>query len=85
MKTTRLLVVIIVLQAVMILGQWTGQARVSSATAQAEAAPVASDPGTRQLAIIDELKELNSKMDKLIDIMGSGNLQVKVVPPDEKK
>ena len=35
--------------------------------------------------MVDQLKELNGKMDKLIALLESGNLQVKVASPDEKK
>ena len=79
MKTTRLLVVIIALQALMLLGQWTSSSTVGTAYGQV------ADPGSQRIAMIAELKELNAKMDKLIDLMSSGNLQVKVTPPDEKK
>lgn len=79
MKTTRLLVVVIVLQGLMLLGQWTSAGPVSSAYGQV------ADPGSQRIAMIEQLKTLNGKMDKLIEIMSSGNLQVKVAPPDEKK
>jgi len=31
------------------------------------------------------LKELNAKVDKLVDLLGSGDLQVRVAKDDEKK
>ena len=33
----------------------------------------------------DELKSLNSKMDKLVGILERGNLQVRTAPSDDKK
>lgn len=79
MNTTKLLVTVIVLQGLMLLGQWTGHSAISAAQAQVP------DALNQKGQIADELKELNSKVDKLVELLQSGNVQVKVVPADEKK
>ena len=79
MNTSRLLVVVIVLQSLMLLGQWVGPSYVTSAHAQAY------DPARDRLQTLDELRSINAKMDRLADILSSGNLQVRVVNPDEMK
>ncbi len=78
------LVVMIVLQSLILAGQFTGGGpiRLPAAAAQERTMP---DPASRQLQMIDELKSLNSKMDKLLDSLENGKVQVKVLPPDEKK
>ncbi len=79
MKTTKLLTGIVVLQGLLGLGLWCGQGPVKPAYGQV------ADPGSQRIQMIDQLKELNGKMDKLIELLQSGNLQVKVASPDEKK
>ena len=71
-----LLLVVIVLQALTLLSQWT-----SMPAAKAEV----PDPANRQIQMIDGIKATNDKLDKLISILESGDLQVKVITPDEKK
>jgi hypothetical protein len=79
MKTSRLLVVVIALQALVLLGQWVGPSYVTSAQAQA------NDPARDRIQTLDELRSINAKLDKMADILGSGDLQVRVVNPDEIK
>jgi len=79
MKTSRLLVVILVLQGLLLLGQWTGQGPVTPAHAQIP------DSGAQRQQMLDELKSMNAKMDKLIGILESGQVQVSIAMPDEKK
>jgi len=43
------------------------------------------DGGAQRAATIDELKSVNSKLDKLLTVLTDGNLKVRVVQPDEKK
>jgi hypothetical protein len=81
MKTTKLLAVIVVLQGLILIGQWTGGPSLSKAFAGADV----PDPASRQMQMVDELKTMNNKLDKLIGLMEGGNLQVKVVNADEKK
>jgi hypothetical protein len=44
------------------------------------------DPGAQRERQLDELKSINTKLDKLIDVIGSGKMvvQVQVVPQDKK-
>ncbi len=82
MQTQKLLVVVAVLQGLILLGQWTGQpAIVAPAHAQANL----PDPGARQLAMVDELRALNGKMDRLLAALQSGEVKVKVAKDDERK
>jgi len=78
MKTTKLLIAIVVLQSLILLGQWTGYGPVSPAHAQVP------DAGAQRLQIVDELKALNAKMDKLIETLESGKVQVKLAGHEEK-
>ncbi|MCC6238769.1 MAG: hypothetical protein IT448_00495 [Phycisphaerales bacterium] len=79
MNTSRLLVVVVALQSLILLGQWTGLPALSGAQAQV------SDPAAQRIAQIDELKAINVKMEKIIGILEGGNLQVKLANSDEKQ
>ncbi|MCS7033545.1 MAG: hypothetical protein NZ561_06065 [Phycisphaerae bacterium] len=79
MKSSRWLGVIVVLQGLILLGQWTGGPRISTVHAQV------TDPGAQRLAIVEELRKTNSRLDRIIDLLESGKLQVSVPLPDEKK
>ena len=80
MKTTRLLTVVIVLQGLILLGQWLGNpSYIQAAPAQIP------DGGSQRNQMIDELKTLNGKMEKLIGILESGKLEVRVSGADENK
>ena len=78
MKTNALLTFVIVLQALLQLGQWTGGNYIQPAHAQIP------DAGAQRNAMIEELRSLNAKTDKLIGLLESGNVQVKVAKADEK-
>jgi hypothetical protein len=78
MRTNRLLAVVIVLQGLLLAGQWLGApALVTPAQAQ-------PDPNRDRWLMIDQMKETNAKLDRLIGILEGGNLQVRTVSPDEK-
>ena len=79
MKTSRLLGVVIVLQVLTLAGQWVSPSYTTTAHAQAY------DPARDRQQTLDELRSMNSKFDKLTDILTSGELQVRVVNPDETK
>jgi hypothetical protein len=79
MRNSKLLGVILVLQGLILAGQWVGPSYVTSATAQV------TDPGRDRMQMLDQLKSIDGKLDKLVTILGSGNLQVKVIQPDEAK
>jgi hypothetical protein len=79
MSNSRLLSVVIVLQLMILAGQWLGGPRLSTAQAQI------SDPGRDRIQMLDELRATNAKLDKMIDLLGSGDLQVRVVQPDDNR
>lgn len=74
MKSSKLLGIIVVLQMVILLGQWAGQPTARTASADVQL----PNPSERQLAILDELKTLNGKMDRLIGVLTSGDAKVEV-------
>ena len=81
MKSSKLLGFVIVMQVVILIGQWVGQP--APRTARADTA--IPNPGERQIAILDELKELNGKMDHLISVVQSGDMKVEVTKVDRNK
>lgn len=80
MKIGQWIGILLMLQCMILIGQWTGSGGyVSTATAQVP------DAGAQRIQMIQELKDLNGKMDNLIRLLKDGNLQVKVANPDDKK
>ena len=80
MKNAKLLTVVLVLQGVMLAGQWLGApALVAPAHAQIP------DAGAQRLEMIKELQALNAKMEKLVGLLESGKLEVRVLAADENK
>lgn len=79
MKTQKLLGIVIALQVLLLIGQWVAP---TASTARADV-PL-SNPSERQLAMVDELKTLNGKMDRLISLLQSGSVEVKVAKTDKK-
>ena len=71
MKTERMFAVIVVLQILVLATLWTGQ---QMPAAKALDLP---DPGIAREKQLEELQKLNDKMDKLLDLLSSGKLQVK--------
>ena len=80
---SKLLGIVIVLQGLMLAGQWTSNN--AGFTPSAHAAPPVSNALNQSEQTVDELKAVNAKLDQLISILQSGDLQVRVVTPDEKK
>ena len=80
MKTNKLLATIVVLQGLILIGQWSGGTSMLS-TAQAQV----PDPANRQMQMIEELKTMNGKMDELMQVLRSGDLQVKVAKTEDDK
>jgi hypothetical protein len=76
------LVIVIVLQLLILAGQWLGAPTVA---APAGAAAQDFNPGRDRIQMLDEMKATNAKLDRLIDILESGELQVKTVSPDDNK
>jgi outer membrane murein-binding lipoprotein Lpp len=78
-KTQKLLTGVLVLQGLLLAGQFSS--RPAAAEARGEVA--LSNPSERQLQMVEELKSLNAKMDKLTSMLGNGEVTVKVAK-DEK-
>jgi hypothetical protein len=79
-NSNRLLVVVVVLQLAILAGQWLGSPAVLS-VAQAQV----PDAGNQRAQMIDELKSIDAKMDKLVNILESAKLQVRPATPDEDR
>jgi hypothetical protein len=77
--TARLLGVVVALQVLTVLGQWVSPSWTSPAQAQIP------DGGAQRNQIIDELKNVNSKLDRMISVLESGKLQVHADSADAKK
>jgi len=69
--TSKLLVAVVVLQGLILAGQWTGSGPISPAHAQ-----IPDAAGQRE-KMIDELKTLNGKMDAMVELLKSGEIRVK--------
>jgi hypothetical protein len=78
-STAKWLAVIVVLQVVTMLGQWVAVPGATPAQGQA------LDAGAQRMEIISQLKGTNDKLDRLLSLLAGGNLQVKVVKPDDTK
>jgi hypothetical protein len=78
--TQRLLTAVVALQLVTLLSSWTGNSTIKPAVAGD-----LPDPGSRQMQMVDELKQLNSKVGRLNDFLESGHLKVVTPDPDHKK
>jgi hypothetical protein len=78
--TAKWLGVIVVLQVVTLIGQWSlplGNASVAHAELP--------DAGAQRNEVINQLRGVNDRLDRLTSILASGNLQVKVAKADEGK
>lgn len=78
MNSNRWLAVVVVLQSIMLLSLWVGGPQLPQAAAQVP------DAGAQRLAMIQELRGVNSRLDKLVTVLESGNLQVRVAKPDDQ-
>jgi hypothetical protein len=81
MKTTsqKLLTGILVLQGLMLAGQWLGQPSV----AQARGENNIPNPSERQIAMVEELKALNAKVEKLNSMLANGEVTVKIAKEEK--
>jgi len=81
MKSSKMLAFVLVMQVVIVIGQWAGQPAARTARADVNI----PNPGERQLAILDELRTLNGKMDRLLTVVQSGDMKVEVTKVDRSK
>ena len=79
MKTNQMLATVIVLQGLTLVGQRLGPGGYTS-TAHAEL----PNPGERQLAILDEIKGTNARLDRMLTMLGTGEVQVRIAKAEEK-
>jgi hypothetical protein len=79
MQSSKLLVAVLVLQGLMLVGQWTSQGPVTPAHAQIP------DAGGQRQQMVEELRNVNQKLDKLVQILETGKVQVQVGSADVKK
>ena len=77
--TTKLLVAVVVLQGLMVIGQWAGAPSMMPA-AQAQL----RNSGEDRAAMLEQLQAVNGKLDKIAGILESGKLQVEVAKSDDK-
>ena len=83
MRANRMLIGVVVIQGLLLLGQWAG--RDSTAHAKPEIGGGSlPDPGARQLQMIEELKGVNAKLDRLLTMAQNGEVQVKVKPEEKR-
>lgn len=80
MRTQKAITFVLILQLIILAGQWLGTPR-TLATADAQV----TDPGRDRLQIIDALRGIDTKMDRLNELLASGKLQVRVAAADEAK
>jgi hypothetical protein len=73
----RWLALVVVLQLLVLVGQWTGPHYGTPAHAQL------TDPATQRNNLIDQQRLTNEKLDRLIAIFESGNLQVRTASADD--
>jgi hypothetical protein len=78
MTSSRLLAAVVVLQGLILASLWT-KGPVTPAHAQIP------DAGGQRAMMIDELKKMNDKMDKMSDLLRSGEVQVRIPKADDKK
>jgi hypothetical protein len=78
-STSRALTLVLVLQTLILMGQWTGSGSPNRAFAQIP------DTGAQQSQMIEQLKSIDARLDKLVTLLDGGKLQVRVVTPDDKK
>ena len=81
MKTNKLLATVVVLQGLILIGQWTGGGVSSLPSAQAQV----PDPANRQMQMIEKLESINGKLDTIVNILQNGEVQVRVPKTEEKK
>jgi hypothetical protein len=81
MKTTKLLTIIVILEGLILAGQWLGNGSPSMVSPARAQIP---DAGAQQQEIISQLKALNERMDKLTLFLESGKLEVKATQADDK-
>ena len=78
MRQTKILTAVVIAQSILLAIAWIGP------SAQPAMAQI-PDSGAQRTQMLQELQNLNGKMDKLLEILDGGNLQVRLAKPDEKQ
>ena len=73
--------VLLALQVIVLISQWSGVGATSPNVAMAQIA----DSGAQRAQIIEQLKLVNENLDKMSNLFAGGKLQVHVADSDEKK
>ena len=81
-KTNKLLILVIVMQALTLAGSWLSNSSVTTLPAAYGQVP---DGGAQRQAMVDELKNTNAKLDRIAAILEGGKLQVRAISADEKR
>jgi hypothetical protein len=76
--TTKLLTAVVLMQGLVLAGQWTGAPASQSAQAQAAPGGGTADPAAYRQQTLDEMKAMNAKLEKVVNLLESGKLQVTV-------
>lgn len=80
MNQSKLLVAVVALQGLTLASLWSGNGSSQLPAANAQVV----DPGAQRLQMVDAQRETNAKLDKIAELL-KGELQVRVVSPDEAK
>ena len=80
MNSSKLLVAVVVLQGLTLAGVWSGNGASQLPAANAQL----MDPAGQRLQALEAQRETNAKLDQMIGLL-KGELQVRVVSPDESK
>ncbi len=75
---SRMLTLILAMQALILAGQWFGASTPTPAMAQIP------DSGAQRSQMIESLKSIDGKLDRLVTLLDGGKLQVRVTASDEK-
>ena len=77
MNSMRVLYAVVAIQFAVMGGMWLS-------TSQQQAVAQIPDQGAQLQTLIDENKAINTKMDRLLQLLESGKMQVKMVPVKDK-
>jgi hypothetical protein len=79
MKANHALAALVVLQGVLLAAAWSDRSGPASAAAQ-----TLPNPAEQRFQQIDELRQINEKLDRIATLLEQGRLQVTSKSPDSK-
>ncbi len=74
-----IITLIVGLELLILMGQWFGNNSPQPAMAQI------ADSGAQRAQIIEQLKDINGKLDQMLQVLSNGKLQASPSDSDEKK